>query len=144
MTDESLEITRVVNAPRDRVWAAWTRPEELARWWWPARFETGYTVNLREGGEYRFESAELPQTGVLGITGRFLVVRPAEELRYTWRWLSEEVESEVRVVFLDRGPRTEIRITHSGLDGGEERENHAIGWRDCLDRLSALNGGLAA
>ena len=112
MTDEPLRITRMVNAQRERVWEVWTRPEELACWWWPARFETTYSVNLRAGGGYRFESAELPDIGVLGVTGDFLTVSPPEELRYTWRWLHEDTESEVRVVFLDRGAQKEIKIMH--------------------------------
>jgi uncharacterized protein YndB with AHSA1/START domain len=138
MIDESLQIARLVNAPRLRVWAAWTEPAELARWWWPARFQTTYEVDLREGGVYRFQSADLPDIGVLGVTGRFLLVRPPEELRYTWRWLHEERESEVRAVFADRGAQTEIVITHLGLAGAEERANHATGWNDCIDRLAVL------
>ncbi|MGV8955038.1 MAG: SRPBCC family protein [Cypionkella sp.] len=30
-----LEITRIINAPRAKVWDAWTRPEQFARWWVP-------------------------------------------------------------------------------------------------------------
>lgn len=140
MTDESVQISRLIPAPRPRVWAAWTEPSELARWWWPERFHTTYAIDLREGGTFRFQSADLPDIGVLGITGRFLVVRPPEELRYTWRWLHEEGESEVSVVFTARGETTEVRIMHDGLGSLEDRHNHATGWNDCLNRLVAVAG----
>ena len=50
---ESLTITRIFNAPRERVWRAWTEPEMLKKWWGPK----GYTapvaeIDLRVGGKY--------------------------------------------------------------------------------------------
>ena len=48
-------ITRVVDAPRDRVWQAWTRPEHLKHWWGPKGF-TVHTcrVDLRPGGLFHY------------------------------------------------------------------------------------------
>ena len=44
-------ITRVLDAPRDRVWQAWTEPERLKHWWGPKGFScTHCTVDLRPGG----------------------------------------------------------------------------------------------
>jgi uncharacterized protein YndB with AHSA1/START domain len=51
-----IEITRVYDAPRERVWRAWTRPEELSRWWgkrgWTAQPDT-LVMDVRPGGEFR-------------------------------------------------------------------------------------------
>jgi uncharacterized protein YndB with AHSA1/START domain len=51
-----IEITRVFDAPRERVWRAWTRPEELVRWWgkrgWTAQPDTVVT-DVRPGGTFR-------------------------------------------------------------------------------------------
>jgi len=33
------EISRVLDAPRDRVWRAWTEAERLKQWWGPAGFK---------------------------------------------------------------------------------------------------------
>ncbi len=45
------EITRVFDAPRERVWQAWTEPERLKKWWGPKGFEvTHCKVDLRPGG----------------------------------------------------------------------------------------------
>lgn len=50
-----LVVTRIIDAPVDRVWAAWTNPKHVMRWWGPE----GYTspscqIDLREGGRYVF------------------------------------------------------------------------------------------
>ena len=51
-----IEITRIFEAPREAVWRAWTRPEELVRWWgkrgWTAQPET-VVMDVRPGGTFR-------------------------------------------------------------------------------------------
>ncbi|MDQ2744900.1 MAG: SRPBCC domain-containing protein [Chloroflexota bacterium] len=141
MTDMGsiLSIVRSFDAPRERVWRAWTEPAELIHWWWPERFQTVHEVDLREGGRYRFHSADLPDFGVLAFRGRFLEVNPPERLVYTWQWeYDPESETRVSVEFLDRDRQTELRVLHAGLASPEERDNHVLGWNDCLDRLQTL------
>jgi uncharacterized protein YndB with AHSA1/START domain len=47
--------TRVINAPREAVWAAWTNPEHLKNWWGPAGFtNTFHEYDLRVGGRWIF------------------------------------------------------------------------------------------
>lgn len=44
-------ITRVFDAPREKVWQAWTEPERLRQWWGPKGFQcTQCTMDLRPGG----------------------------------------------------------------------------------------------
>lgn len=57
MTQRQLEITRVFDAPRDRVWRAWTQPAAMARWLHPHGLRTpeeSVFVDLRVGGCFRF------------------------------------------------------------------------------------------
>lgn len=128
------------------VFRAWTDPTVLARWWWPARFETTYTVDLQVGGRYRFRTVDLPDLGVLSVGGTFLEVRAPERLVYTWSWGEEDEEGETRVTveFHERGPRTEVIVTHEGFAAVHERDANVQGWNDCLDRLDRLAPGLAA
>ncbi len=45
------EITRVFDAPRERVWKSWTEAERLKRWWGPKGFVvTHREIDLRPGG----------------------------------------------------------------------------------------------
>ena len=51
----SIIATRVLDAPRELVWTAWTKPEHLAQWWGPDGFSTTTSAyNLRPGGVWRF------------------------------------------------------------------------------------------
>jgi uncharacterized protein YndB with AHSA1/START domain len=48
-------VTRIVDAPRDLVWTAWTDPKHLAHWWGPNGFTTTSSAHdLRHGGVWRF------------------------------------------------------------------------------------------
>lgn len=132
----ALTLVRTVDAPRERVFRAWTDPTELARWWWPPRFQTTYEIDLRVGGVYSFRSIPLPDIGVLAVSGTFLEVDPPARLVYTWRWEgTTDPATRVVVEFSDHGAQTEITITHSGFPDEQDRANHAQGWNDCLARL---------
>jgi uncharacterized protein YndB with AHSA1/START domain len=53
--DRELVITRVIDAPLDLVWLAFTDPEQIIRWWGPNGFRTTTTVmDVRPGGTWRF------------------------------------------------------------------------------------------
>jgi len=53
--NRELFITRVLNAPVDLVWEAWTSPEHIANWWGPDGFNnTIYTMDVRPGGLWHF------------------------------------------------------------------------------------------
>ena len=52
---KELVITREFDAPRERVWKAWTDPEMLKRWWGPEQFTApSIKIDLRVGGQYIF------------------------------------------------------------------------------------------
>lgn len=54
-TDRESTHTRVISAPRERVYAAWTTPELLAKWWGPQGFtNTFHECDLRPGGRWRY------------------------------------------------------------------------------------------
>jgi uncharacterized protein YndB with AHSA1/START domain len=63
-------ITRLIKAPREVVFEAWTEPEQLAQWWGPHGFTTPVCeVDVRPGGKYRIvmkgpEGVEYPLKGV--------------------------------------------------------------------------------
>jgi uncharacterized protein YndB with AHSA1/START domain len=54
-SDTEIVITRVLDAPRDLVWKAWTDPAHLARWWGPVGFTTTTRqIEAKTGGRWRF------------------------------------------------------------------------------------------
>src|SRR5256885_16049100 len=53
--EKELRIVRVFDAPRERVWKAWTDPEQVKRWWGPEHFTAPFAkIDLRVGGVYLF------------------------------------------------------------------------------------------
>jgi uncharacterized protein YndB with AHSA1/START domain len=49
--DNEVVITRLLDAPRDLVWEAWTNPEHIVKWWGPNGFTTTIkSLDLRPGG----------------------------------------------------------------------------------------------
>jgi uncharacterized protein YndB with AHSA1/START domain len=53
--DREIVIERIVNAPRELVWRAWTEPDQIAKWWGPNGFTTTiHEMHVRVGGAWRF------------------------------------------------------------------------------------------
>jgi uncharacterized protein YndB with AHSA1/START domain len=143
-TDATIvRITRTFPAPREVIFRAWTEPDLFVRWWWPANFATVATFDLRPGGRYEIRTADIPERGVLAISGSFLEVTPPARLVYTWRWDGlDPTETRVTVEFHAHGDHTTIALTHERFPDRTEAENHRLGWESCLDRLdTALAAG---
>jgi uncharacterized protein YndB with AHSA1/START domain len=53
--DREIVIERIVNAPRELVWRAWTEADQIAKWWGPNGFTTTiHEMHVRVGGVWRF------------------------------------------------------------------------------------------
>ena len=84
---KELIITREFDAPRERVWKAWTDPEMVKRWWGPEGFTApSIKIDLRVGGRYIFAmqgppGSQLEQVGY--NAGVFKEVVPNEKLVLT-------------------------------------------------------------
>jgi hypothetical protein len=63
-----VRLVEVFDAPRERVFAAWTEEEQLKRWWGPGRFVTTRAdVDLRPGGRYEL----VLEPGPMQLAGEF-------------------------------------------------------------------------
>lgn len=135
----TLQLKRTFAAPREKVFRAWTDPEELKKWWGPEGYGTPTAeVDLRVGGTYRLGMKKLPKGDVFYLTGVYREVRPPEKLVYTWVWEGEADlgETLVTVEFRDRGNATEVVLTHELFPNAKVRDDHNKGWSSCLDRLA--------
>jgi uncharacterized protein YndB with AHSA1/START domain len=62
-TMEPFVTSRVFDAPRERVWQAWTDPEHLKHWWGPKDFKVHTCkVDLRPGGIFHYWARESGRT----------------------------------------------------------------------------------
>ena len=141
--ETSLQIRRTFPAPRERVFRAWTQPEELKKWWGIA---DGFSapiaeVDLRVGGNYRLGMKPPDGDTPYVCGGTFRELRPPEKLVYTWSWEppgNDIGETLVTVEFLDRGGSTEVVLTHELFPNQEARDQHSQGWAGALDQLAKL------
>lgn len=126
-----LRVERHLPAQPERVWRALTDPRALAAWFWPSHFGTVVTADPRPGGAWRITAAA---TG-LAVAGEYTVVEPPHRLAFTWRWDGEDTETLVTVELSPALAGTALVLTHERFAAEADRDDHAIGWSDCLDRL---------
>src|SRR6266480_3911864 len=135
----SLEIKRFINAPRARVYAAWTDPAQLKQWWGPEGVQTrNFTSDARVGGKYRWDL--LNQEGEeMTVFGEYRELVPEKKIVFTWQWDDDEAwenrTSVVTIEFFEHRGGTELRLKHEQLPSEESRDRHNEGWNSLLDRL---------
>jgi uncharacterized protein YndB with AHSA1/START domain len=136
-----LELTRVLPAPRERVFRALTQPDDLANWWGPRGFTTPeIALDLRVGGRYRF-TMQPPDGEHFHLSGEFLEIDPPGRLAYTFRWdepAPDDRETVVTLILDDVAAATELSLRQGELATEERLGLHRGGWTDSLDKLSAL------
>src|SRR6187200_1903186 len=114
----ALVVRRMINAPPERVFDAWTRPEHLRQWWGPRPVTCSEaTVDLRAGGAYRIGNL-LPDGNVVWISGEFEVVDPPSRLVYSWLVEGKNVPEDrslVTVRFESRDGGTEVIVVHERI-----------------------------
>ena len=144
--------TRLLSAPRELVWTAWTDPKHLAQWWGPNGFSTTTSAfDFRAGGVWRFV--------MHGPDGRDYenritfdeIVKP-ERIRYHHGGGDdvEPVQFRTIVTFEDLGDRTTRLTLHASFPSAGERERVIReygadkGAMETLSRLADYVAGLTA
>jgi uncharacterized protein YndB with AHSA1/START domain len=98
-----LRLERVLRASPERVWRAWTTPEQLAAWFGPDGFHTEtQAFDLRPGGSWRFVLAH-PEHGRFDNVVAFTAVEPARRLAYDQQDPAGTISFRVEVTFPGRG-----------------------------------------
>ncbi len=142
----SLEVRRVFQAPREKVWAAWTERKGLEQWMCrdvPTHDPKYIELDVRPGGRYVIEIKQ-PDGVVYRGSGTFREVKPPEKLAFTWSWTRtppsaeepEPKETLVTVQLFERGKATEMLFKHEGFDSDQMRESHKKGWHGCFEKLA--------
>jgi uncharacterized protein YndB with AHSA1/START domain len=132
----TLVVRRCINATREKLFAAWTQPTILVRWWGPEGVICPVAeIDLRVGGSYRIAN-QFPDGTVVWIAGKFEVIEPPHRLTYTWKLESQKGPVErVTVCFEVYGAATEVVVTHKRIPDDAARTSHERGWIGCLDSL---------
>lgn len=153
-SDRTLVLTRVFQAPRARVFEAWTRPDLVAAWWGPEGYVTEHCeMDIRPGGSYRV-SMRSPDGVVRWKRGVYREVSPPERIAFTFAWEDPGGvpghETIVTVTLEDMGASTRLTLRQAVFETVGWCEDHRRGWSSCLDRFASwlatashLSGGTA-
>lgn len=139
----SLTLTRRIDALPEKVYAAWTDPEKIARWFGPAQVKAGSVqadIDLRVGGRYRI-SFEAGDGEYFQVDGVYREVTPNARIAFSWAWHSTpERESQVTVSLQPDGGGTLLTLRHEQFFDEAARDGHARGWSALLDKLEKYLG----
>ena len=137
-----LEIEHVFRAPIDDVYAAWSDPKRLARWWGPQ----GMTCPVCDwdpvvGGTYR-TCMQSPTGEQYCVGGKFTDVAPPSRLAFTWMWEGDGpnggTDTHVTIDLEDLGEATRLKLTHERLPDEESAKNHSDGWSSSFIDLANI------
>jgi uncharacterized protein YndB with AHSA1/START domain len=142
-----ISITRVFDAPRERVWEEWTEPERFADWFGGTQSEvplSSVSMDVRPGGSWRLTMFAEPGRREIQWAGEYREVAPPARLVFT---VTDEPGEDARelviVVLTDLGDgRTEMHFQQRG--GGlsaQEYERAAQGWSSFFDRIAERLAG---
>lgn len=151
------ETSRVFDAPRDKVWKAWTETDRLKQWWGPAGFKVHTCkVDLRPGGLFLYGMTAPDGTD---MWGRFVYreIKAPQKLVFItsfsdakggvtihpWspNW-PREIHSTV--LFEEQGGKTKVTVQWLPADGSSElerktfeegRDSMTQGWGGTMDQL---------
>ena len=145
--DRELVLTRLIAAPREKLYRAWTEPELLKRWFAPKPYTTPMAeLDVRPGGANLIvmrgpDGRDMPNRGV------YLEVVPNQRLVFTDAYVSAWEPSAkpfmtVILTFEDDGGKTHYtaRVRHWTVADREAHEKMGFhqGWGMCTDQLAAL------
>jgi uncharacterized protein YndB with AHSA1/START domain len=147
VADRELILTRLVDAPREKLYRAWTDPALLKQWFAPEPWSTPVAeLDVRVGGASLVvmrgpDGNEFPNRGV------YLEVAPNERLVFTDAYASAWEPSEkpfmtVILTFEDEDGKTRYtaRVRHWTIEDRKTHETMGFdqGWGKCTDQLAAL------
>ena len=139
----TLEMTRFIRAPRDKVFDAFTRAEVLAAWMGPR----GMTVDAAQadaspGGAWRV-AMRARDGSTFVVAGHYQTLERPARLSFTWKWEGDNspiphVQTLVVVDLVETTDGTDLRMTHSGFPAAAARDGHQSGWTSTFNRLNDL------
>lgn len=159
MNQKQFTITRAFNAPRQKVFKAWTEPKQIMKWWGPKGFTApAVKVDLKPGGQYlyamRDEAGKMYWSG-----GEFKKVEAPRRLVVLDHFTDEAgnkaepadygldenypKEATITVTFKEDRGQTVLNISYDMPKAMTERQamvksGMTEGWNSSLDKLQAL------
>ena len=153
-----LVVTRIFDAPVERVWRVWSDPDLVMRWWGPAGFTCPVArIDFREGATSLVCMRAPQEFGGRDMynTWTYETIVPMKRFTYILRFADKDgnivgpaghglppgMPNEVRheVAFEEvSANRTELTVTEYGWPAGDLMEMSRLGLEQCLDKMATL------
>jgi uncharacterized protein YndB with AHSA1/START domain len=138
-----LRLSRIFDAPRERVFDAWARQDHFVQWMCPPGVViTLCEIDVRPGGAWRIGGRN--ESGkVFASSGTYVEVKRPERLVFTWAHhadgdyaMSRGHETVVRIELRALGQKTELTLIHGAFQDGYAQ--HKQGWEGSFDKLETF------
>lgn len=139
--ETSLEITRTIAAPIEKVFDAFTKPGIMEQWFTRSAKQDQVVkvteLDLRVGGRLGLD-VTTPRGDVYRLLCEYREIERPQRLVFTFVWVSHPGHGD-SVVTVDLQPlganRTEVRFRQEGFLTVQARKEHEGGWIECFDVL---------
>jgi uncharacterized protein YndB with AHSA1/START domain len=141
--DRVLTVSRVIAAPPEKLFEAFTSPEIMLKWWGPEGAGVGdHDLDIRVGGTWRTALENSMGQGTFVCSGVYKAIERPRRIAFTWAWLQPDGqrgrETLVDVSFekVERGTR--LTVVQKTFDDAAQRDRHSEGWHSTLNKLERL------
>lgn len=137
----TVNLHRVLKAPPERVYRAFTTPEALAKWIPPYGFTaTVHHMEARGGGTFKMSFTNFTTQQSHSFGGEYLELVPHERLRYTDAFDDPNLPGTLMVTVTLKAVScgTELSITQEGIPDVIPVEMCYLGWQESLMQLATL------
>jgi len=142
ITEKQVQITRVFDAPRERVFAAWKRPELLQRWsGCNDSTKVEVTMDFRVGGSF-IQKLHISGKGEYTITGKYDEIVEPEKIVYQVNL--GPATTRVTVEFREQGQQTRVVLTQEGFPDPTLGKIVSEGTSESFEKLAELLASQAA
>jgi len=151
--NHELVMTRIFDAPRERLWQAWSEPEKLKKWWGPKVFSApSSTIDFRVGGKY-LHCMRAADGKEYWSTGTYKEIKSLQRIVATDSFADQHghvvpasyygmdnfpTELQLSLEFNSTPDgKTHMTLRHRGLPNNDMIKQCKTGWSESFDKLAA-------
>lgn len=137
----TIRLHRVLKAPAERVYRAFTTPQAMAKWIAPYGFTcTVHHMEPKVGGSFKMSFTNFTTQQSHAFGGEYLELVPNELLRYTDKFDDPNLPGvmQVTVVLKPVACGTELSVVQEGIPEMIPVEMCYLGWQESLAQLAML------